>query len=86
MDSWWLHNPSPVMESSSMKLLWDFTIQTDCHLSHNKPDIVYISNRHKTVFLIDVAIPCDSRLAHKVNEKRDKYTDLKIEVLSSCHL
>jgi len=80
VDSWWLHNPSPVMESSSMKLLWDFTIQTDRHLSHNRPDIVYISNRHKTAFLIDVAIPGDSRLAHKVNEKRDKYTDLKIEV------
>ena len=41
---------------------------------------MYINNRHKIAFLIDVAIPGDSRLAQKVNEKRDKYTDLKIEV------
>ena len=77
MDNWWLHNPSSVMESSSMKLLWDFTIRTDRHLSHNRPDIVYISNRHKTAFLIDITIPGD---AHKINEEQDKYTDLKIEV------
>ena len=80
VDNRWLHNPSPVLKSSSMKLLWGFTIQTDSHLPHNRPDIVYIRHLHKTAFLTDVAIPGDNRLAHKVNEKQDKYTDFKIEV------
>jgi len=68
------------MESSSMRLLWDFTIQTDRHLSHNSPDIVCVSHQHSTAFLIDVAVPGDSRISQKINEKREKYTDLKIEI------
>jgi len=28
-NEWWLHKPPPVLENSSMKILWDFTIQTD---------------------------------------------------------
>ena len=31
-------------------------------------------------FLIDVAIPGDSRISNKVVEKLDRYTDLKLEV------
>ena len=69
VNNWWLHNLSPVLESSSMKLLWDFTVQTDRHLSHIRPDIVYISHLHKTAFLTYVAIPGDNRLDHKVNKK-----------------
>jgi len=49
-----------------MKLLWDFTIQTDRHLPHNKPDIVCVSHQQNTAFLIDVAIPGDSSLAQKI--------------------
>ena len=31
-------------------------------------------------FLIDVAIPGDSRLSSKVTEKLERYTDLKLEI------
>jgi len=34
----------------------------------------------KLFYLIDVAIPGDSRLIVKVNEKIERYTDLKIEL------
>jgi len=69
-----------VLENSSVKILWDFTIQTDRHLSHNRPDIVFLDHCNKSAFLIDVAVPGDSRLTAKINEKREKYTDLKIEL------
>jgi len=59
-----------------MKILWDFTIQTDHHLPHNRPDIVLYSYQYKTVFLIDISVPGDA----KVNDKVEKYTDLKIEL------
>ena len=35
---------------------------------------------HKEAYLIDVAIPGDSRVAEKVTEKHQRYTDLKIEL------
>ena len=79
-DKWWCHRPPPVLENSSMNLLWDFTIQADRHLPHNKPDIVPHDFHRKTVFLIDVAILGDNRLIAKVNEKMERYTDLKIEL------
>jgi len=34
----------------------------------------------KHAFLIDIAIPGDSRLSKKINEKYQRYTDLKIEI------
>jgi len=52
---------------------------TDRHLPHNRPDIVYASSE-KHVYLIDVAIPGDERMAAKFQEKMQKYTDLKFEV------
>jgi len=54
------------------KLLWDFTstLITDRPL---RPDITFVSKCHKEVFLIDVAIPGDSRLSHKIVEQQDKY-------------
>ena len=73
---WWNHKLLPSMCSNASK---DFTIMTDRHLSHNRPDIVYVSSE-KHVFLIDVAIPGDGRMAAKFQEKMQKYTDLKFEV------
>jgi len=74
------------MENSSLKLLWDFTIQTDCHLPHNRPDIVYVSHQDNTTFLIDVAISGDNRLTQKINKKWQKYTDLKMELQRMLNL
>ena len=70
----WLHK---VLENSSLKILWDFTIQTDWHLLHDRSDIVCFSFHNKTVYIIDIAVPGDSRLTQKVNEKCER---LKIEL------
>jgi len=69
-----------VLCSQSCKLLWDHTIVTDRRLPHNQPDITLVLLNEKKAFLVDVAIPGDSRLYSKVLEKQTKYTDLKIEV------
>ena len=34
--------PQQVCESTNNKLLWDFKIQTDNKIEHNKPDIVIL--------------------------------------------
>ena len=36
----------------------EFTIETDHHLPHNRPDIVYVSSRNH-IYLIDAAVPGD---------------------------
>ena len=46
-------------------------------MTHNIPDITVVEK--KQVWLIDVAIPRDSRVQQKEVEKITKYHDLKIE-------
>ena len=79
---WWEHCPLRVMQNACMKLLWDFTIQTDRHLTHNRPDLISIDLTRKHAFLIDIAIQGDSRISQKINEKYKRYiyTDLKLEI------
>ena len=57
-----------------------FTNQTDQHLVHNHPGIVYVDILQKHCFLIEIAIPGDSQIAQKAAEKLERYTDLKIEI------
>jgi putative methionine-R-sulfoxide reductase with GAF domain len=47
-------------------------------LAHNISDITVVEK--KQVWLVDVAIPGDSRIQQKEVEKNIKYQDLKIEV------
>ena len=47
--------------------LWNFKIQTDKYLAHNISDIRVVEK--KQVWLIDVAIPGDSRIDQKEVEK-----------------
>ena len=63
-----------------MKVLWDFKIQTDLHLDHNRPDIVVLEKKERVCYIIDVACPFDMRVLEKEQEKIDHYQDLKIEV------
>ena len=39
-DKWYEHSPKSVEENEEVKLLWDFTIQTDREIHHRRPDIV----------------------------------------------
>ena len=50
---WYTHNAEKVLESDSCKILWDFSIQTDKKLKHNKPDITVIDKVNKACLIID---------------------------------
>ena len=80
-DLWWKHCPPRVCENNVCKLLWDFSIVNDTSLQHNRPDITMVLKQTNGVYLIDIAIPGDSRLSQKVVEKQTKYVDLKVEVV-----
>ena len=67
-----------MLQNKEVKILWDFKIQTGKYLVHNIPDITVVEK--KQVWLIDVAIPGDSRIDQKEVEKITKYQDLKIEL------
>jgi hypothetical protein len=77
-DKWWEHKVDKVLQKEDVKILWDFKIQTDKHLAHNIPDITVVEK--KQVWMIDVAIPGDSRIEEKELEKIIKYQDLKIQI------
>ena len=55
-----------------MKLLWDFRIQTDRHLDHNRPDIVVLEKASRVCQIIDVACPFDTRIAEKERVREDR--------------
>ena len=66
-----------VLANDEVKILWDFSIQTEQNIEHNRPDITIFDKKEKQCYLIDVACPFDTRIQKK--EKVDAYTDLKYE-------
>ena len=79
-NKWYDHTPERVLENDDVKILWDFTIQTDHKLDHNKPDIVVVDKKTRVCHIIDVACPFDTRVKEKEQEKVERYQDLKIEI------
>ena len=61
------------------KLLWDFKIQTDNKVEHNKPDIVVLDKIERKCLIIDVACPFDTRVKGKEEEEIENYQELKRE-------
>ena len=58
---WWLES-GKVVENKQAKILWDFPVQTDIQMPHNRPDIILINHREKTGFIIDIAVPRDENI------------------------
>ena len=82
-----MHNPAPVLENDSHKLLWDFNIQTDHLIPASRPDLIIIKKKKKkkkkkerTCIIVDFAVPADHRIKLKECEKKDKYLDLTREL------
>ena len=46
-NKWYMHNPAPVLENNTHKLLWDFHIHTDLLLSARRPDLIIINKKKK---------------------------------------
>ena len=77
---WYQHQPKNVEENDKAKILWNFTIQTDHHLRHIKPDILVIDKSKSEANIIDIAIPSDYNLAQKRLEKIRNYSNLAVEI------
>ena len=73
-DKWYDHAPEGVMENDQVKVLWDFRVQTDHHLEHNRPDIVVLEKEERTCSVIDVACPFDTRV---LENEQEKWTNIK---------
>ena len=72
-----MHNPAPVLENDTHKLLWDFNIQTDHLIPARRPDLIIINKKKRTC---KIAVPADHRINLKESEKKDKYLDLAREL------
>ena len=77
---WYEHEPESVVENENFKILWDFTMQCDHMIEARRPDIVLVDKIKKETVIIDVAIPGDTRVCDKEQEKIEKYNLLKDEV------
>ena len=75
-----MHNPAPVLENDSHKLLWDFNIQTDHLILSRKPDLIIINKKVRICKIVDFAVPADHRINLKKSEKKDKYLNLAREI------
>ena len=80
-NKWYMHNPAPVLENDTHKLLWDFDIQTDHLISAWRPDLIIIKKEKKEICkIVDFSVPADQRIKLKECERRDKYLDLAREL------
>ena len=75
-DKWFEHFPKSAEENEEVKLLWDFTIQTDHEIHQRRPDIV-IQKRQilkaKETIIVDITVPGNSKMLQKETEKYEKY-------------
>ena len=46
-NKWYMHNPAPILENDTHKLLWGFIIQTDHLISARRPDLIIITKKKK---------------------------------------
>ena len=79
-NKWYMHNPAPVLENDSHKLLWDLNIQTDHLIPARRPDLIIIDKKKSISKIVDFAVPADHRIKLKESEKKDKYLDLAREL------
>ena len=78
-----MHNPAPVLENNTHKLLWDFHIHMDHLIPARRPDLIIINKKKRICKIVDFAVPVDHRIKLKDCEKQDKYNDLARELEKS---
>ena len=79
-DRWYKHRAEKVLENEQVKILWDFSVQTDKLIHARRPDIIVVDKTNSTCQLIDIAVPGDTRTYDKETEKIEKYQELAREI------
>ena len=59
-NKWYMHNPAPVLENATHKLLWDFNLQTDHLIPARRPDLIIINKKKITCKIVDFAVSADT--------------------------
>ena len=77
---WYQHTAESVIHEENVKILWDVNIQTDHVIEHRWSDIVVIDKENNRALIIDIAVPGDTTVDYKEQEKVDKYQDLANEI------
>jgi len=63
------YTPANVLENENFKRYWNRSILTDKTIHFNRPDITFMNNQTKNIFLIEIAIPNTHNLAKTINDK-----------------
>ena len=63
------HKLEGVTENESVKVLCDFNVNTDNEIEHRRPDIIIELKPEKERLIIDIAVPGDTRIKQKEQEK-----------------
>jgi hypothetical protein len=63
-----------------VKVLWNQGAQTDSEVLANRPDIIINTKKDRTCLLTDVAIPSDTNVIQKEDEKELNYKNLNTEI------
>ena len=77
---WYEHRAEKVIENDAVKILWDFHVQTDKKIEHCRLDILILKKHEKEAILIDIAVPGDTRIIDREQDKILAYQDLKWEI------
>ena len=70
-NKWYMHNPAPVLENDSHKLLWEFNIQADLLIPTRRPDLIII-NKKKEDNLQNCRLCCPGEPRNKSEGKWKK--------------
>ena len=66
--------------NNNNKILWDFHVRTEKKIEHCGPDILILKKHEKEAILIDIAVPGDTRIIDREQDKILAYQDLKWEI------
>ena len=79
-NKWYIHNPAPVLENVTHKLLWDFNKQTDHLIPARRPDLIITNKKKRICKIINFAVSANHIINLKECEKKDKFLDLAREL------
>ena len=79
-NKWYMHNPAPLLENDTHKVLWDLVIQTDHLISARRPGLIIIYKKKENLQNCRLCSLGWPQNILKKCEKKDMYFDLAREL------
>ena len=64
-EKWFSHQPEPVLENERCKILYEFEIQTDEWIEHQRTGILVIDKEKREGNIFDIAVYRDQKIKMK---------------------